>query len=93
VDILLEAAPGHIEIADVKAAMREVEGVDFVHDVHVWTITSGFVAMSGHAVVEDGTDRQAAQRILQEMRDRLRDRFDIEHTTIQIEYEDLQAET
>lgn len=93
VDILLEAAPGHIEIADVESAMREVEGVDLVHEVHVWTITSGFVAMSGHAVVEDGTDRQAAQRILEEMRDRLRDRFGIEHTTIQIEYEDLQAET
>ena len=53
VEILLEAAPSHIPLQDVERRMRGVEGVIAVHDLHVWTLTSGVVAMSGHVVVPD----------------------------------------
>jgi cobalt-zinc-cadmium efflux system protein len=52
-DILLEAVPGHIALDDVKRGMLGVSGVRGVHDLHVWTVTSGVVAMSGHAVVPE----------------------------------------
>lgn len=53
VDILLEGAPRHISLADVEGRMRGLTGVAAVHDLHVWTVTSGLVAMSGHAVVPE----------------------------------------
>lgn len=52
-DILLEAVPAHLSMDEVRARMLEVAGVRTVHDLHVWTVTSGIVAMSGHAVVPD----------------------------------------
>ncbi|MGH7463492.1 MAG: cation diffusion facilitator family transporter, partial [Longimicrobiales bacterium] len=51
VDVLLEAVPPHIDLAVVRRALIEVSGVLEVHDLHIWTLTSGFLAMSGHAVV------------------------------------------
>ena len=51
VDILLEAVPRHIELDAVRKAICAIPGVDEVHDLHVWTLTSGFFAMSSHAVV------------------------------------------
>ena len=55
IDILLEGAPRHISLADVEGRMRGLPGVSAVHDLHIWTVTSGLVAMSGHAVVPDLT--------------------------------------
>lgn len=52
-DILLEAVPGHVSLADVEQAMLRVAGVESVHHLHVWSVTSGMVAMSGHATVPD----------------------------------------
>ncbi len=80
-DVLLEATPEHIDVEQVGAAMREVPGVASVHDLHVWTITSGFVAMSGH-VQADG--RRSSQ-VLHDLQALLRERFGIEHTTLQVE--------
>ena len=51
--VLLEAVPGHLSLEDVRNRMLQVEGVRAVHDLHVWTVTSGVIAMSGHAVVPD----------------------------------------
>src|SRR5690606_26157068 len=51
VDVLLEAVPRHIDLAAVHAAIRAIPGVEEVHDLHVWTLTSGYLAMSGHAVI------------------------------------------
>jgi cobalt-zinc-cadmium efflux system protein len=82
VDILLEAVPAHIDLGSVRSSIREIPGIDDVHDLHVWTVTSGFLAMSGHAVVQD---LEHQQRILQEIHKRMRERFGIEHVTIQIE--------
>ncbi len=82
VDILLEAVPAHIDIAEVRNAIHEIPGVDDVHDLHVWTVTSGFFAMSGHAVVQN---LEHHQRILDEIHRRMLNTFGIRHATIQIE--------
>jgi cobalt-zinc-cadmium efflux system protein len=92
VDILLESTPAGISLGAVKQALLDIEGVDSVHDLHVWTITSGFVALSGHVVLGAQVDRQRAQAILVAVNDRLKDKFDIEHTTIQTEFSDLKEE-
>jgi len=81
VDILMESTPKHLDGAEVKAAMAGVEGVEGVHDLHLWTITSGFESLSAHLEVGDH-DRD---QVLTEVSDLLRDRFDIEHTTLQLE--------
>ena len=82
VHVLMEGAPAHIDVDAVRAALCGTPGVREVHDLHVWTITSGMVAMSGHVVV-DGTVE--APDLLRTLADNLRTRFDIAHTTIQIE--------
>ena len=81
-DVLLEATPRRIDVDELERGLLEVPGVRRVHDVHVWTIASGWDAMSGH--VEVGADRSCGP-VLREMRRVLRDRFDIEHATIQVE--------
>jgi cobalt-zinc-cadmium efflux system protein len=80
-DILLEATPANISLADVHDRMATVPGVSSVHDLHVWTVTSGVVAMSGHLVVENPSDNQ---RVLETVQDRL-GQLGIEHVTVQIE--------
>ncbi len=86
VDVLLEGFPQHLAFNDVTAALAKMHGVRAVHDLHVWTITSGMVAMSCHLVVEcDGPGCRSHDEILTEARAVLRDRFNIEHTTIQFE--------
>lgn len=86
VDILLEATPAHIDLIEVARAMRAVAGVREVHDLHVWTLTSGKHAMSGHVVVDDIA---TSDRVVRELHALLHDRFDIEHTTVQVESEPL----
>src|SRR5262249_37498100 len=88
VGVLLERTPSHINIAAVKKALCAVEGVESLHDFHVWTLTSGMHAMSCHAVVL-GTNKR--HEILAEMSRRCRESFRIDHITIQIEEESLQA--
>ena len=82
VDVLLEAVPPHIDLAEVRETIDEIPGVDDVHDLHVWTVTSGYLAMSGHAVVEDLSQHQ---RVLREIHERVSDRFGIRHITVQLE--------
>jgi cobalt-zinc-cadmium efflux system protein len=82
VNILLEATPRHVRIPDVVRAMRAIPGVQEVHDVHLWTITTGMEAMSGHVIVEDIQDSAA---ILAGLNALLADRFGIRHTTFQLE--------
>jgi cobalt-zinc-cadmium efflux system protein len=80
-DILMEATPGHIALGDVHGRIVSVPGVDSVHDLHVWTVTSGVVAMSGHLVVRDPADNQP---VLEEVQDRMR-ALGINHVTVQME--------
>jgi cobalt-zinc-cadmium efflux system protein len=82
VHVLMEGAPPHIDVNAVRSALTTTPGVIDVHDLHVWTITSGMIAMSGHVVVEDEGGGPALLRALAET---LRARFGIEHTTIQVE--------
>jgi cobalt-zinc-cadmium efflux system protein len=80
-DILLEAVPSHVSMPEVQRRMLAVPGVSAVHDLHVWTVTSGMVAMSGHAVVPDLTDHPD---VLSRIREALGD-MGIGHVTVQLE--------
>jgi cobalt-zinc-cadmium efflux system protein len=80
-DILLEATPAHISLTDVHDRLASLEGVASVHDLHVWTVTSGVVALSGHLVVRNPADNQ---RILEQAQARLRE-LGIGHVTVQME--------
>lgn len=86
VDILLEAVPSHIDLGEVRNAIAEIDGVDEVHDLHVWTLTSGFLAMSGHALI---CDPGKQKEILRDIHNRMHDRFGIDHVTVQIEHQTL----
>jgi cobalt-zinc-cadmium efflux system protein len=81
--ILLEAAPAGLDVAAVGQAMAAHAGVVGVHDLHVWTITSGFPSLSAHVVVEPEAD---CHRIRLELEGMLRDRFGLDHTTLQVEH-------
>jgi len=82
VNILLEGTPAHLALNEIEAAMAQVAGVRRIHDLHVWTLTSGREAMSAHVVVED--PRQS-DRLLEALHAVLHARFGIDHTTIQLE--------
>lgn len=86
-DILMEAAPAHIDVPEVHREIASLPGVEAVHDLHVWTITSGLVALSGHVVATDG---QPHGPLLQLVVDHLHDRLGIDHSTIQIEPGDFE---
>jgi cobalt-zinc-cadmium efflux system protein len=86
VDVLLEAAPGHVQMDDLRTLMQQVPGVVSVHDLHVWTISSGLHALSAHLVVLDPMVCNN-DTILSAVKHELAQRFGIEHTTIQIESE------
>jgi cobalt-zinc-cadmium efflux system protein len=62
VNVLLEGTPAHLDLAEIEEAMRRVPGVRRVHDLHVWTLTSGREAMSAHAVVDDVRDSEGCSR-------------------------------
>ncbi|MEX2534305.1 MAG: cation diffusion facilitator family transporter [Trueperaceae bacterium] len=87
VNVLLEGAPGHIDVDAVRARILGCSGVDAVHDLHVWTITSGMPALSAHVVVRNEHFRQET---LRRVRVCLQDNFGIDHVTIQLEREDLE---
>jgi cobalt-zinc-cadmium efflux system protein len=80
-DVLLESAPAHIDVSEVRAELEAVPALHDVHDLHVWTLTSGFVALSGHGIIDDSTRHR---EVLAEIQDRL-GRFGIEHVTFQLE--------
>jgi len=84
VNVLLEGTPPHLNVMEIEVAMCEVEGVRRVHDLHVWTLTSGREAMSAHVVVDDLGD---SERLLEELHRVLHARFGVDHTTIQLERE------
>lgn len=82
VNVLLEGTPSHINLAAVAEAIQSVTGVRQVHDLHIWTITSGRYAVTAHVVVHDASE---SYRVLRELRALLAARFDLNHSTIQIE--------
>lgn len=82
--ILMQSVPRGIRLEEVRATIESVAGVAKVHDLHIWTVTSGVHTLSAHAVVENGGD---FHDVLNGIEDTLRRRFNIEHTTIQLEVE------
>lgn len=86
VNVLLEGTPAHINIAAVEQAMLKVKGIQAIHDLHIWAITSGIEALSAHAVLNQGASSEAATDILERLNSMLKQEFGIDHTTIQIEH-------
>lgn len=86
VHILMEGTPANVNADQVEATLLRIPGVKEVHDLHIWTITSGLDALSCHLVVEDSVD---CQSVLQEAIGQIAAEFQIEHTTIQIEKSQL----
>lgn len=87
VAVLMERAPGHIDVDEVRDAILATPGVADVCDLHIWTISSGLESLSAHVVVESGQSHRALLRVI---RDTLSDKFGIGHMTIQLEPEDFQ---
>jgi cobalt-zinc-cadmium efflux system protein len=81
--ILLEATPAGVDAAEVGRRMAAAEGVVEVHDLHIWTITSGFASLSAHVLVRGGDDCHARRRELEAM---LAREFGLEHTTLQVDH-------
>jgi cobalt-zinc-cadmium efflux system protein len=90
VDVLMEAVPAHIDVETLRRALESVPGTDEVHDLHVWSLTTGRCALSAHAVVGAG-DHVHDDRILATMADLCAREFHIEHVTIQIEHQSRRA--
>ena len=89
VDILLEGTPAHINIVSLREQLGLVDGVGSVHDLHVWTLTSGVLAMSCHIVAQSDDNRTD---LLDRVNCVARERFHIDHTTIQIEERNIPQE-
>jgi cobalt-zinc-cadmium efflux system protein len=85
-DILLETVPKHIPLDKVSEAIKSVPGVVELHDLHVWTITSGIYALSTHILIEDQMLSRAAD-ITSALNRKLEQQFNITHTTFQLENE------
>ncbi len=88
--ILVEGVPEGLSIAQIQAAMAGVPGVKAVHDLHVWTIGPGYVALSAHVLLDDQA-LSVTNGPMQDLRQVLHDHFGIEHTTIQLECDDCGA--
>ena len=89
VNILGEATPRHLELEKIARTVELVKGVRGIHDLHVWTISSGLYALSGHLIVDtDNLEEGAA--IIREVSRKLRETFGIEHVTLQLERQVLQ---
>jgi cobalt-zinc-cadmium efflux system protein len=85
VEVLMEGVPRHLDVVEVREALSGVNGVVGVHDLHIWTITSGREALSAHLVVGESSPRA---RTLEEVRGTMADRFGIKHVTVQIEQDE-----
>jgi cobalt-zinc-cadmium efflux system protein len=86
VDILLEAVPKHIETTSVIDLIKGIPGVNEVHDIHIWTITSNIYALSAHLVIDDQMVSKSVE-IVRAARRELAKHFNITHTTLQLECE------
>ncbi|MDD5081966.1 MAG: hypothetical protein PHU08_01190 [Dehalococcoidales bacterium] len=81
-----EAVPEHIKVDSVIEAIRSIPGIGDLHDIHIWTITSGIYAFSAHLIIADQMVSHSAE-IMEVVRQRLARQFNITHTTLQVECE------
>ncbi|WP_314612517.1 cation diffusion facilitator family transporter [Streptomyces stackebrandtii] len=85
-DVLLEAAPKGVDMTEVRAHILALPGVEDVHDLHAWTITSGMPVLSAHVVVDQGAlDSVGHEKMLHDLQGCLGSHFDVEHCTFQLE--------
>ncbi|HEX8775755.1 MAG TPA: cation diffusion facilitator family transporter [Pyrinomonadaceae bacterium] len=89
-NVLLEGTPAHINLAAVEDAILQTDGVQDVHDLHIWTITSGREALSAHVI---HIETISQPDLLKELRTKLHDRFGVDHLTIQMETADFEDDT
>jgi cobalt-zinc-cadmium efflux system protein len=89
VDVLLETAPRHVDVDSLRRALETERGVVSVHDLHIWTITSGLVSLSCHVHAEPACD---GHELLKRLTRALRERYGIAHATIQLEPEGFRAQ-
>jgi cobalt-zinc-cadmium efflux system protein len=82
VAVLMESTPQNLDVDQIRDSIIAIDGVLAVHDLHIWTITSGLNSLSAHVVVRDGADHAA---VLRDVREALHEQFGIDHLTIQIE--------
>jgi cobalt-zinc-cadmium efflux system protein len=85
VDVLLESTPAHIAVGTVRKQLEAIPGIESVHDLHVWTVTSGVVAMSVHAIVREP---ERHQHVLEHVHDAML-LFGIQHVTVQLERREM----
>jgi len=85
VEVLLESTPAHISVGAVRAQLEAIPGIESVHDLHVWTVTSGVIAMSAHAIVREP---ERHQHVLEHAVDAMR-LFGIQHATVQLERQEM----
>lgn len=85
VDVLLESAPAHISPGAVRAQLEAIPGIESVHDLHIWSVATGMVAMSAHAIVREP---ERHQHVLEHIHDAMR-LFGIGHVTVQLERQEL----
>ena len=83
--VLLEGVPKHIDVYSLCSDIEDVEGVTIIHDVHVWTITSGSEAFTAHVFVDPSLDSEGVKSILEQIQDITHNHYDIDHVTIQVE--------
>ncbi|HWY27734.1 MAG TPA: cation diffusion facilitator family transporter, partial [Candidatus Sulfotelmatobacter sp.] len=88
-NILLEATPRQMQLETIAKTIRSVDGVKGVHDLHVWTITSGLYTLSGHITVATDSISQGS-KIMEKIEAKLKESFGIEHVTLQVEKETLE---
>jgi cobalt-zinc-cadmium efflux system protein len=86
VGVLLEGTPSDVNITNIRASLSEIAGVAEIHDLHVWTITSGMNALSVHAVLDDGAGHD---EVLQEIHNTCLSKFEIVHVTAQVERDEF----
>ena len=89
-DILLEAVPKHIQVEQVIETIKQVSGVEDVHDIHIWTLTSGIYALSAHLLIEDQRVSGSAE-IVDKVNHDLSQQFNIAHSTLQLECEKCES--
>jgi cobalt-zinc-cadmium efflux system protein len=85
VDVLLEATPAHISSDAVRRRMEGIEGIESVHDLHIWSVASGMIAMSAHAIVREP---EMQQQVLEQIHDAV-GTFGIHHVTVQLEQREM----
>lgn len=88
VNVLMEGTPEGIHVDEIEKEIQSIPGVKLIHDLHVWTITSGVNALSGHVVVTNDMTLKDSQGLLDKINTRLEEKFHIEHTTLQFEPHD-----